>query len=295
MLNKLFDFYYKNYKQILVIPFIILAINLGIIGYTFFTTGSLFYSDSSLVGGVSFTFSYNQEVNVEELELELINDLGTEDVSIVILRSSLSSIVMGYEIQTEEGITLEEIQNSIETHLGITLDITDISFGTQSSAVGESFLSDAGKLLIIGFILMSLVSYAYFKNVVPALSITFSTLSDFVGIIAMLNLFQIKIGVATIGALLMMIGYSTDSDILLATNILKRKEGTLKTRMKRAISTELTMALAAIVTFSIMYLLSTVEIIKHIALVLLIGIIFDVINTWGQNASLQRIYKENKK
>jgi preprotein translocase subunit SecF len=64
--------------------------------------------------------------------------------------------------------------------------------------------------------------------------------------------------------------------------------------MKKAIKTEATMALAALVTFSLMYAFSSVEIIQHIALVLLIGIIFDLINTWGENASLQRLFMERK-
>jgi len=53
--------------------------------------------------------------------------------------------------------------------------------------------------------------------------------------------------------------------------------------------------LAAFVTFSIMFFVSNVELIKHIALVLIIGIFFDIIDTWLGNAGFQRIYKERGK
>lgn len=290
LLNKLYDFYYKHYKKIILFPFLLLIASFGVIGYTWVSTGSPIYTDSSIKGGVSLTFSYNNELNTELLRSELVNSLGTEDLEIIMVRSQLSGQIIGYEIQTEEGISQDSIQSVVEDFIGESLSSDDISFGSQSSVIGRSFLSDAGSLIVVGFILMSIVSYFYFKNVIPALSITFSTFSDFVGIIAVLDLFQIKFSVATIGALLMVIGYSTDSDILLATNILKRKDKPLKERMKSAMGTELTMDLAAVVTFSLMFFLSTTEIIKHIALILLIGIFFDVINTWGQNASLQRLY-----
>ncbi|MBN1923469.1 MAG: hypothetical protein JW791_01770 [Nanoarchaeota archaeon] len=295
MLNKLFDLYFKHYKKILIIPLLLLVFNVFIILNTYWTTGSPVYMDSSLKGGVSFTFSYNSEINLEDFKEYLSNNIGSDDVDVIILRSQLTNSIIGYDVQTEEGVTQEVLQSAVEDYLNTALSNDDISFGTQSSVIGESFLSDSLWLLLIGFALMSLVSYFYFKNLIPALSITFSTFSDILGIIALFNLFQIKISVATIGALLMMIGYSTDSDILLATNIIKRKEGSLKDRMKKAINTEMTMAFAAIITFSIMYFLSSVEVIKHIALVLLAGILFDIINTWGENASLQRLYMESRK
>lgn len=295
MLGKLFDWYFKNYKKILLIPIVLLVFNIGIILNTWRTTGAPVIMDSSLKGGVSFTFTYSSELDLASFEDYLINSLSTEDIEIITLRSQLTSGVIGYDIQTEEGVTQEELQSSIESYLGVELSTDEVSFGTQSSVIGESFLSDSLILIIAGFVLMSIVSYFYFKNVIPALSITFSTASDFIGILAVLDLLSVKVSIATIGALLMIIGYSTDSDILLATNIIKRKEGTLKSRMKKAIKTESTMAIAAIVTFAIMYLFSSVEIIKHIALILLIGIFFDLINTWGQNASLQRLYVEWKK
>lgn len=295
MFKKLFNFYFKNYKKILVLPLILLLINIGILVNTWVTTGSPVIMDSSLKGGVSFTFTHEQEININNFEEYLINSLGTSDVEIIILRSQLTNTIIGYEVQTEEGITQSLLQDSVESYLNAELSEEDVSFGTQSSVIGTSFLSDSLWLIVIGFVFMSIVSYFYFRNIIPALSITFSTASDFVGILALLNVLGIKVSIATIGALLMVIGYSTDSDILLATNILKRKEGTLKSRMIKAMKTEATMSLAAFVTFAIMFVFSSVEIIKHIALILLIGIFYDLINTWGQNASLQRLYAERKK
>ncbi|MDD4353462.1 MAG: hypothetical protein PHN56_03320 [Candidatus Nanoarchaeia archaeon] len=170
----------------------------------------------------------------------------------------------------------------------------NISFGSQSSVIGDNFIRESGWLFLIGFILMNIVSYLYFKDIIPALSITISTLTDIIGVLAVFNLLGVKIGVVTIGALLMIMGYSTDSDILLATNIIKKTEGSLKERMISALKTELTMNSTALITFIIMYLLSSVDAIKQISLVLIVGMLFDLLNTWLQNASIQRIYMDYK-
>lgn len=291
MFNKLYDYYYSNYKKLLIIPIILLILNSSVIIHSWITTGSIISMDSSLTGGVTFTFNYAEEININGLENALINTLQTSDVEVIILRSDLTSTIIGYEVITHEGVSKSIIEESVESYLNIELNTEDVSYGTQSSIMGENFLQDSFKLFIISFLLMSLVSYLYFKNILPAITITLSTLMDFIGIIAMLNFLGFKVSTATIGALLMIIGYSTDSDILLSTNILKRKDKTLKKRLENTLKTELTMSLAALTTFSIMFFLSSVETIQHIALVLLLGILFDFINTYFLTASVQRMFK----
>jgi preprotein translocase subunit SecF len=298
MIEKLFNYYYVNYKKILIIPIIILLFNLSVLAYNYFTTGSIVNIDSSLKGGVSLTFNYDKEINYDQLKNHLIINLGTDDVDIVLLKNQVSNNVIGYEILTEQGISKEKLIGLIEEFLNDKLVEEDISFGSQSSVIGDNFIKESGWLFILGFILMNIVSYLYFKDFIPSLSITISTLSDIIGILAVFNLAGIKVGVVTIGALLMIMGYSTDSDILLATNIIKKKDGNLKDRMYSALKTELTMNSTALITFFIMFLLSSVDAIKQISLVLIVGMFFDLLNTWLQNASIQRIYmdyKEKKK
>jgi hypothetical protein len=53
----LFDFYYKNYKKLILIPIILLIFNLSVLAYNYFSTGSIVNMDSSLKGGVTLTFN----------------------------------------------------------------------------------------------------------------------------------------------------------------------------------------------------------------------------------------------
>ena len=92
----------------------------------------------------------------------------------------------------------------------------------------------------------------------------------------------------------MLIGYSVDTDILLSTRLLKRREGTEMERIYGAMKTGLTMAITTIIAVTIALLISQSEIIRQIMIILLIGLLVDLINTWIQNVGLLRLYLERK-
>jgi preprotein translocase subunit SecF len=290
----LFDFYYKNYKKLILIPIILLVFNLSVLAYNYFSTGSIVNMDSSLKGGVTLTFNYDTEIDSNALKAYLMEKLETDDIDIVLLANQLSGKIIGYEILAESSTSKDLLLSNIEDFINDELDEENISFGLQGSAIGDNFIKESSWLFIIGFLLIFAVSYIFFKEFIPALTINISTLSDIIGILAVFNLMGIKIGSVTIGALLMIIGYSSDSDLLLASSIFKKKDGNLKDRLGSAVKTQFTMNLTALITFVIMFALSSVDAIKQISLVLIIGIFFDLINTWLASASIQRVYLENK-
>jgi preprotein translocase subunit SecF len=250
--------------------------------------------DSSLKGGVTLTFNYDKEIDSNALKLYLMEKLGTDDIEIVLLANQFSGKIIGYEILAESNTSKDLLITNIETFINDKLVEENISFGLQGSVIGDNFVKESSWLFVIGFLLIFVVSYIFFKEFIPALTINISTLADIIGILSVFNLMGIKIGSVTIGALLMIIGYSSDSDILLASSIFKKKDGDLKERLGSSIKTQLTMNLTALVTFVIMFALSSVDAIKQISLVLIIGIFFDLINTWLASASIQRIYLEHK-
>ena len=93
----------------------------------------------------------------------------------------------------------------------------------------------------------------------------------------------------------MLIGYSVDTDILLSTRVLKRTEGTVFERILGAMRTGLIMSGTTITAFIVVLLFTQSEVLKQIMLILLIGLLVDLINTWLQNAGIIRWYAEKKK
>ena len=77
--------------------------------------------------------------------------------------------------------------------------------------------------LAFAFLFMSITVFIIFRNLVPSLAVIAAALCDIIIAVGGMSLFGIPLSVATVGALLMLIGYSVDTDILLTTRVLKAK------------------------------------------------------------------------
>ncbi|RLG17261.1 hypothetical protein DRN62_01645 [Nanoarchaeota archaeon] len=285
------EIYEEHYKKLMIIPFAMLLFFSSVLLSNYLNKGYILERDISLKGGTAISFQSNRSFDLEELKSLSVQLFETDDVVVRELKD-ISGNLLGYDIEVGKELNTTEAINSLSEALGI--DVSQVSVSQQSSTIASSFYRDVLKAFPFAFILMSLVIYYYFRSFVPAISILFSTLSDVICILGTMSLLGMRMSAATLGALLMIIGYSTDSDILLAVNILKRREGRLMDRIKHAIKIELTMDAAAFTTYFIMYFLTNIGVIKHIAFVLMISVFFDTINTWIQNAGFQRMYLERK-
>jgi len=111
-------------------------------------------------------------------------------------------------------------------------------------------------------------------------------------------LLNIPLSLTTIPALLMLVGYSVDTDIMLTTRLLKDKTGSARERATSSMKTGLTMTgttLAALFAMVIIAYFNQVEVIYHIAAILLFGLIGDVISTWLMNAPILIWFVEGRK
>jgi len=109
---------------------------------------------------------------------------------------------------------------------------------------------------------------------------------------AVMNVAGITLSLGTTAALLMLIGYSVDSDILLTNRVLKR-QGKLHDKLSGAFHTGIIMTsttFAAITALFIVSWIGSIQILIEISAVLLIGLVFDVMNTWLTNAAILKWY-----
>jgi len=135
----------------------------------------------------------------------------------------------------------------------------------------------------------------YIRFSIPSFAVIVAALSDMIITLAIINIMGIKLSTAGIAAFLMLLGYSVDTDILLSTRVLKRKEGSLMDRIYWAMKTGLTMNITTIVALIVGLSLSQSEVISQIMTILLIGLFVDIINTWIQNVGILRLYLEKKR
>jgi len=291
MKNKLLEIYDKEYKKLLIIPFILLVLAFGVIGFTYINTGDFVNKGISLKGGSTITIS--KSVNVVDLETYLKQQFPRGDISIRSLTSAGKVIGVAIDSDAQDNAEIKVMTDALETKLNLKKD--DYGVEVMGSSLGKSFFTQTLYALVIAFILMGLVIFAYFRTIAPSLAVMLAAFSDIVITLAIFNLTGMKLGTAGIAAFLMLIGYSVDTDVLLSTRVLKRKEGTVMDRILGSMKTGLTMSITTLTAVIVGLIFVKSEIIKQIMVILLIGLIVDVIMTYIQNVGILRLYLEKKR
>ncbi|MGK0209347.1 MAG: preprotein translocase subunit SecF [Patescibacteria group bacterium] len=133
----------------------------------------------------------------------------------------------------------------------------------------------------------------YIKNSVPAFAVMFSAFADIVMTLAVVDLLGMRLSTAGIVAFLMIIGYSVDTDILLTTRVLNKKGGTNE-ELIGAFKTGITMGLTSFIAIAtaLIVVYSFGSVLNQIFIILLIGLAFDILNTWITNASILKWYAD---
>ena len=110
------------------------------------------------------------------------------------------------------------------------------------------------------------------------------------------DILGMKLSTAGIVSFLMIIGYSIDTDILLTNRILKRREGSLNEKIFGAFKTGITMTLTSFFAIlgALIFVQSFSIVLTQIFTILVIGLGFDIINTWITNVSVLKWYVERK-
>ncbi|MEK6907409.1 MAG: protein translocase subunit SecF, partial [Nanoarchaeota archaeon] len=118
---------------------------------------------------------------------------------------------------------------------------------------------------------------------------------DILAAVVVIDLLGIKLSAAGIVAFLLVIGYSIDTDILLTTRLLKRREeGPFYERLKHSITTGLTMTFAAMAALIVGYFVAIPQELKQIFLIITIALFFDIIATYAGNAGILIHYCKKK-
>ena len=285
------EFLEKNYKKLFVVPIIMLIFSLIVVGFFLNKTGELFYRDVSLKGGVSATV-YEKGVDAEKLERFLEDRLGI-DVFVRKLGDIATDSDVGVVVEIGENVS-DELKKGIEEGTGIKLNKDNFSVEEVSSSLGESFYQGLLKAVLIAFILMGIVIFVAFRNFIPSAAVLLSAFLDIIFPLAIVELAGIKINAAGIAAFLLVIGYSVDTDILLTTKVLKRKEGNIYERVVDSAKTGLTMTFATIAALGIAYFVTTSFVLKQMFLIIVIALFVDIISTYFMNSGILIWYCKKK-
>ncbi len=292
-LSKLKKFYEKEYKKLLIVPFIILILAFVQIFAQVAITGDFVNKGVGLKGGSSIFIPESfSESEIANLQTSLDEKFPAGDLNVRALTSAGKVIGVSVDSDAQENKEINLVSLSIQEITSIGKE--NYSIEITGSSLGDSFFKQTVIALLIAFVLMGIVVIFYFRSIVPAFAVILAAASDIIVTLAIFNLTGIKLSTAGIAAFLMLIGYSVDTDILLSTRMLKKKSLTIMERVYSAMSTGLTMSATTLSVVLVTLIFVKSEIVKQIMIILFIGLIVDLIMTWIQNVGILRLHLEKK-
>ena len=267
-----------HYKVLIIPPILLLIGSIAFLSYGYLQTGEWLLRSTELKGGTLITIMGHsgQGLGLEEFKAS-VRDIG-----------GFSG--QGFLVEIPPEVNYQVVLDAIESR-GIST--SQASVRSVGPALGESFWVQAQIAMVAAFILMAIVVFFLFRKTIPCLAVIFSAAADIIVTMAMMQVFHIDLTLAGIGALLMLIGYSVDTDILLTTRVIKGS-GEMNKRYKDAFFTGITMTSTAIGVMIVMIIANVSVVITQIASVLLIGLFVDILNTWMTNAGLLKWYMEGR-
>jgi len=286
--------YEKHYKLLLLLPLFILLFSLIYIASFYAKTGDVMAKDVTLTGGASITVFTEKKIVARDVESALAPEF--KDVIVRVLTDLETGKQIAFSVETKAGSDdITKLKTALESYLGYNLTDENSSVEFTGTALSESFYKELIRALILAFILMSIVVFVIFRSAVPSLAVIQAAFFDVIVALAVADFVGIRISTAGIAAFLMLIGYSVDTDVLLTTRLLRRREKGLFERLIDAMKTGLTMTLTSIAAVLIAYFIVLSPVIKQIFIILAIGLFADIISTWVGNASILMWYCSKKR
>lgn len=282
--EKLNKFYRTNYKSFLIIPILLFIFSLFIIANTISNDGAPIYRDVSLKGGLSAIFEI--ESNTDSGHLKTLLESNFIDNTFIVSDLVSKGKMAGFIIDTD--LSEDDLLAFMNTQFDTSFEFGDnYSSNFISPTLSNAFFKQAVYILFISFALMASVVFLYFRSFVPSFAVVLSAVFDIIVTIGVLNLLEFKISIAGIGALLMIVGYSIDTDVLLTNRVFKEQEaGDIFEKAFYAFKTGSLMTFTTFVAGLSAIFLTNSEVIFEIALILVVGLMVDYISTWVQNVGI---------
>ena len=280
----------KHYKKLLLIPLIVLIFSFIYLGNFYLKNNDIIYKDISLTGGTSATiYGKPNPLEIEQALQGKLDGVNTREIYDLITKEQKALII---ETSSDSHTT----KKVLEEYLGYELNEENSSFEFTGSSLSQEFYRQLLIAVLIAFVFMGIVVFIIFRTFIPSTAVIISAFADILMTLVVVDLLEIKMATAGIVAFLMLIGYSVDTDILLTSRVLKRREGSVNERIINSMKTGMTMTLTSLFAFIVALFIvkSFSNVLTQIFTILSIGLAFDLLNTWITNVSILKWYAEQK-
>jgi preprotein translocase subunit SecF len=235
-------------------------------------------NDTELAKSKALEYFSSNNLQVESKELEnLIKDLRAE-------------------ANKKKNVTITAISEYLKENYGAKIETLQVK--EVAPTLGHTFYKTGINVGILAFVLIAITVFICFRKPIPCLAVILSGILDVLGGVLGMAIVGVPLSLVTIPALLMLVGYSIDTDVMLTAKLLKQQGGSVKEKTKSALKTGLTMTittLAAVIVMLIISYIWSIPVLFDMSVVLTFGLIVDIISTWLMNAPILLWYVESIK
>ena len=259
----------QSHKPLILIPVILMILSLLYLGAFGLNEGV------DLKGGTMVTVELKQSMTESQITDLVQSNLGVSDV----------------ETSISGDVDQAEFDQKFSNQFNI------LSFRSVGALLSQAAMDQIVYALLFAFVFMTITVFFVFRDLVPSAAIVLSALCNISIAVGSMSLFGIPLSVASVGALLMLIGYGVDTDILLTTRLLKRHAGDLDDRAEGACRTGITLTFAALASMVVLFVVVKVfipsaQVLEDISAVLIMGLLSDLLSTWLMNLGILKWHME---
>lgn len=241
-----------------------------------------------------------QEQDAAQLKqhlLELRSELMSDGSAIIGRPVTLSTDTgaLKAEVQALYSEVIAAYRSNIIAQISNNINYSSYSFKLVNPSLSEVFVGKIEWVMLTAAILSAIAVFIIFRDFVPSVAVLCGATFDILFALGFMGLMGIPISLAAIASLLMLVGFSLDTDILLTVRILKRGLREPRTSAFEAMKTGITMSFSAMLAFAALFVVgefTNIAIYQDISRIVLAGLVGDLIGTWLLNAVIMIYHVE---
>jgi len=254
---------------------------------------------SMLVLSVPFSTDFRESGLIRVRGLENVPDAGAVEIAVENLlnyNADVDIVENGLDIGTSNVLGGNEtllVKSMFSSQFGIHEN--SVTVEQRGATITSIYSEQAVRAMVGAFIAMGVIIFIAFRRRITVGAILLAVGLDLLGVFGCMALFGVELSLASVAGLLMLIGYTVDTNILLTTRVLKRVGGEPKEQVIGAMRTGLMMSGSTLIPLFAISLLTTAPQLYQLTAVLIFGIIIDIFNTWFLNAAIVMRHAERQR
>lgn len=278
-----------SYKELIIVPIILAAVMATVIGFNWYSKGTPVPLGLEFASG-SYIEIHNVDVpsesNLKEFQKAFEKEFGSA--------ANVHSLGEEGGIQIETSAQLQEFQENMTPRERIRTLLSDsgiegnpeITTEYMGSIIAQLYQVQARNAAIAALIAMAIILFIALRHFTAVGGILLVVGLDLLGILGAMTLLGIQLSLSSMAGILLIFGYAVNTNILLSTNILRRKGKTPRERAAKAMSTGIKMSSTSAIAMVILNVFTTAPELEQISAVLVLGILIDMVNTWLLNSGI---------